>query len=77
MESPKAEIVYTTYLTVRAVEEAITSIHITGWGSDAEFRTQTIGWDISWVEQIGGLRFPEKPEFKPGDKIKITYERIP
>lgn len=76
MESPKATIVYVTYLTVGAVEEATTTVHIAGWGKDAIFKTQTVGWDVFWEEQIGGLRFPEKPEFKPGDRIKITYERM-
>lgn len=62
---------------VKQIYEQKDKRHISGFGSDAVFEDISRGWfallEGSWEALHLGK---DKPELKPGDKIKVIIERI-
>lgn len=59
------------------VEERKTRVHKSGAGDTTEFTEASLGW---YVILSLGLALPvggDKPDFKPGDHVRLTLEKSP
>lgn len=74
-ETP-VKVIYVTHLVVEDVRQAFTHHWTSGMGPDAIFRQHSLGWDVYWRNTVGALRFPERPDLNPGDRVKISYEKV-
>jgi hypothetical protein len=59
------------------VKEQFKQSHIRGSGKDAEFEQVSLGWFIL-IDGVCTWLFlsHEEPEFKPGDEVRITIEKV-
>lgn len=77
MESLKTKVKYTIETTVLSVKEAKQRNWVSGTGADAQFEEASKGWYVHLDGSFEGLYLGvEKPELNPGDKIRITLEKI-
>ena len=63
--------------TVSDVFERKLSKHVSGFGPEAVFRTESRGWYIKVDDQFTIFMGAERPLFEPGDKIDIAIIRKP
>lgn len=78
MESsmPPLKINYTILATVATVHEEFGSKYIGGAGEDCVFKRYSLGWYVTFSGSHEALFFGHtKPNFNPGDKVKIIFER--
>lgn len=72
MEPTQAKIIYRLFTTVQKVEEKFTHVFD---GKHLE-RSDSIGWYIQFTGSNESIHFGEdKPEWKVGDRIEITFRR--
>ena len=79
MESSQAPLKtnYTILAKVASVHEEFGSKYIGGAGKDCVFERYSIGWYVTFSGSHEALFFGHtKPDFNPGDNVKITFERI-
>ena len=63
--------------TVSTVREHTTETYIGGVGKDATFQTKSHGWFLYLEGSYEAIHMgAEKPEFNPGDRVKITFEKV-
>lgn len=62
---------------VSDVHEEFGSKYIGGAGKDCAFERYSLGWYVTFSGSHEALFFGyDKPDFNPGDKVKITFARI-
>lgn len=62
---------------VKRVWEQIEKVYVNGTGNSAVFESVSRGWFVAFQGSYEALFFgEERPEFQPGDRIKITFEKI-
>lgn len=81
MESPQAKMkpiyIYVLTTQVSRVFEHREKKHISGSGDNAMFETVSKGWYMAMEDSYEALYLgEEKPNWNPGDKVKITLERL-
>lgn len=76
VETP-LKINYTVLAHVAKVDEAFARDHVSGTGPDAIFTKRSLGWYVIFVGSTEAIYFGEsRPQLNPGDKVKVTFERI-
>lgn len=69
---------YVTHTTAILVEERFKRIWVSGVGSAAKFETQSLGWFLWLTGSHEAIHLGyEKPAFQTGDRVKITFEKVP
>lgn len=88
MESAKVEIVpvlhspdfttrYVINSKVSAIQEEFDQKYISGFGDSAVFEKRSKGWFVFLEGSYEKLHLgTEKPDWKKGDKIRITMEKV-
>ncbi len=68
---------YVFTFRIFSIVERFKQVHVSGAGKDALFRQESLGWFICLEPGFYMLGIgPEKPEFREGDQIKLTMEKI-
>jgi hypothetical protein len=69
--------VATIVLTVAAVEERYNKVHVRGIGKETEFRDDSLGWFVKFAQHQIAIRVGDnKPDLGPGDRVRLTLERV-
>jgi hypothetical protein len=61
---------------VTKVEERFTSVHVSGIGKEAVFRSKSIGWWITLSSGVSLYVGEDSAGFKERDKVKLTLGRM-
>lgn len=68
---------YTVFSRVREVERRSKRVYVSGIGYEAIFREVDLGYYVWLEDSHESLHVGfDDPIFKPGDKVKITFEKI-
>jgi len=68
---------YVVLATVKAVHEGTEVIGVGYSGGKVSFARKSSGWFVNFEHSHEALYLgEEKPELNPGDKVKITFERL-
>lgn len=68
---------YVVYSKVRKVEKAVDKHYLSGIGPDAIFEDRPMGYYLYLEGSYEAIYLGhEEPKLKPGDKIKITFEKV-
>lgn len=63
-------------LTVSSVEERFSSSWVRGVGKEAEFRDDSLGWFVTFLQHQISIRVGDnRPDLGPGDHVRLTLER--
>jgi len=64
---------YVFYSTVADVEHRFKRMHVAGYGPDAIFKTQPIGWFVHLAGSTESIYVgQDEPFLKVGDTVKVT-----
>ena len=64
-------------MIITNVEEHHTRLHVEGSGEKATFQIVPDGWWITLDSKLTLPVGPTKPDFKPGDHVRLTLEKHP
>lgn len=68
---------YVVLATVKAVHEGTEVVGVGFQGGKASFARKSCGWFVSFEHSHEALYLgDEKPTLEPGDRVKITFERL-
>jgi len=69
--------IYSLSTTVLSVEEGFKTHHISGSGPDAVFEKESLGWFVHFEGSYEAIYLGDsRPNFNPGDKVKVTFEKV-
>jgi hypothetical protein len=68
---------WVTHTRVLSVRKEMRKIYLSGFGEEAKFREQSLGWYMHLEGSYESLHLGfEKPEIHAGDRVKITVEKV-
>jgi hypothetical protein len=68
---------YVVLATVKAVHEGTEVVGVGFDGGKATFARKSCGWFVNFEHSHEALYLgEEKPALEPGDRVKITFERL-
>ena len=77
MESAEVKMRYIINSKVSAIQEEFDQKYISGFGDNAVFEKKSKGWFVFLEGSYEKLHLgTEKPDWKKGDKIRITMEKV-
>jgi hypothetical protein len=67
----------TWYVTVKKIEERFVRRWVKGVGNEAVFSKDSEGWYVVFAEWAAAAHVgKDKPDFEPGDCVKMTMEKV-
>jgi hypothetical protein len=68
---------YVVMATVKAVHEGTEVVGVGFEGGHVQFARRSCGWYVNFEHSHEALYLgDEKPALEPGDRVKITFERL-
>lgn len=68
---------YVVLATVKAVHEGTEVVGVGFTGGNVQFARKSCGWFVNFEHSHEALYLgEEKPLLEPGDRVKITFERL-
>lgn len=71
-------VVYVAYTTILSIEEVFHTIRSEKIGDEVVSQRESLGWFVHFDGSRESIGFGKtQPELAKGDKIKISFERLP